>query len=157
MSKARKQHIRPLALAIIRRGDQVFVNESYDSVRDETFYRPLGGKIEFGERGCEAVIREFKEEVDAELMNVRYLMMFENIFTYEGRSGHEIVLMYEADFVDETMYEREQVAGVSGNDEPINASWQPLDKFAHGELILYPEGLIELLQKTTHSAGVNHE
>ncbi len=128
-TKARKQRIRPLALAVVRRGDRVFVNESYDTVKEETFFRPLGGKIEFGERGCEAVVREFREEIDAALSNVRYLAMFENLFSYEGQPGHEIVLMYEADFPDKTMYERERVTGVSGSDEPINASWQPLEKF----------------------------
>jgi 8-oxo-dGTP pyrophosphatase MutT (NUDIX family) len=61
-----QRRIRPLALAVIRRDDRILVFEAHDSVKDETFYRLLGGGIEFGDRGEEAIRRELVEELGVE-------------------------------------------------------------------------------------------
>lgn len=41
--------IRPIAVAVPRRGEDLLVFEYHDSTKDETFHRPLGGGIDFGE------------------------------------------------------------------------------------------------------------
>ena len=41
--------IRPIAICVLRRHDEILVIEGRDESRDLTFYRPLGGGIEFGE------------------------------------------------------------------------------------------------------------
>ena len=53
--------IRPLAICLFSRGDQILVAEGFDPVKDETFYRPLGGAIEFGERAVQTLARELSE------------------------------------------------------------------------------------------------
>jgi len=88
------KRIRPLALGIFRRADTLLVFEGYDPVKGQVFYRPLGGGIEFGERGAEALAREMREEIGAEVANLRYLGLCENIFTNAGEIGHELVLLY---------------------------------------------------------------
>ena len=92
--------IRVLALGLIRDGERIFISEGYDPVKQQTFYRAMGGGVEFGETSLEALGREFQEEVQAELKNIRYLGCLENIFTFNGKSGHEIIQLYECDFVD---------------------------------------------------------
>ncbi len=72
--------IRPISLAVIRHDDRILVFEGHDPSRDERFYRPLGGGIESGERAEDAVKRELREEVGAELINVRYIGTLENLF-----------------------------------------------------------------------------
>ncbi len=42
-------HIRALAIGVIRRGDELLVYEGHDASKNKTFYRPLGGGIDFGE------------------------------------------------------------------------------------------------------------
>ncbi|MDP2995048.1 MAG: NUDIX domain-containing protein [Anaerolineales bacterium] len=84
----REEKIRQIAICVCRDGDRILVAEGHDSKKGQTFYRPLGGAIDFGERGAEAVRREFREEIAAELTDVRYVGMLENIFTYEGQRGH---------------------------------------------------------------------
>jgi hypothetical protein len=41
--------IRPPAISVFRHNGRILAAESYDPIRQQTFYRPLGGGIEFGE------------------------------------------------------------------------------------------------------------
>lgn len=76
--------VRPLAICVFRDGDHILAAQGFDEVKGQTFYRPLGGKIEFGERGAETVVREVMEEIGEVVMDVKYLGTLENIFTYAG-------------------------------------------------------------------------
>lgn len=138
--------IRIIAIGIFRQGDKIFVMEGYDPLKKQTFYRPLGGSIEFGERSQDALKRELMEEADAEVMNVRYLGIVENIFTYNGEMGHEIVLVYEADFTDKSIYEQDYMDCHEDDDTPFKAVWKSLSDFG-AEGPLYPDSLPELLLK----------
>jgi 8-oxo-dGTP pyrophosphatase MutT (NUDIX family) len=137
--------IRVLALCVIRRRDDLLVFEGHDPTKRQTFYRPLGGGIEFGELGHHAATRELREELGAELVSVRYLATLENIFTYDGRPGHEIVRLYEADLADAAFYAREDMVGQEDDGTAIRVLWKPLADFGDGQAPLYPEGLLELL------------
>lgn len=138
--------IRPLALAIIWRGeDELLVFEAHNPLTGRPFHRPLGGGIEYGERGHETIVREMREELNAELADVRYLATVENIFTYEGALGHEIVLLYEARLVDESFYAQEEMVGVEG-EETFRVVWKSLAGLRRVDAPpLYPDGLLELL------------
>ena len=137
--------VRPLALGVVRDGERVFVSEGYDPARGLTFYRPFGGGITFGERSQDAVVREFREELHAELANVTFLATIEHVFTYNGERGHEIALVYEGDFVDETLYERQTVVGSEDDGTTLIGVWRRLSDFS-GATPLYPDGLLELLR-----------
>ncbi len=136
--------IRPLAICVFRRGDRILVSEGYDPVKQEPFYRPLGGGIEFGESGAQAVRRELMEEIGAEVAEVWFLGALENIFTFNGVPGHEIVLVYDGRFADESLYAR---AVIEGEDlgSPFQAVWKSLDEFQPGTPV-YPTGLLGLLK-----------
>jgi 8-oxo-dGTP pyrophosphatase MutT (NUDIX family) len=141
--------VRPLAICVFRHQGRIFVSEGYDEVKAEVFYRPLGGKIEFGEHGRDTVARELREEIGADVTDLRYLGTLENIFTYNGQAGHEIVLVYDGAFVDRTLYERAVVDGFEADAEQVGdfkVVWKPLSFFQQGNAPLYPDGLLELLQ-----------
>lgn len=143
----KKNKIRPLALCVFRRNDEIFVSEGYDSVKDSVYYRPIGGGIDFGETSRDAVIREVREEMNADITDVRLLGYMENLFTYEGQPGHEIVAMYEARFVEPRLYEGDTFTGYEAGDEShFTVVWKPLAFFERGEAPLYPDGLLTLLQ-----------
>jgi len=140
------QYIRPLALVLVRRDDgAILAAPGFDHVKKQRFYRPLGGGIEFGEPAEDAARRELQEELGAELTDVRLLGTFENLFTYQGQPGHELIWLYEARFTDSTLYERDVViADESGSKFEVH--WVPFETFQGGEALLYPDGLFDLLR-----------
>ena len=143
----KKKRIRPLAICVFRHNDRILVAEGYDSVKDEYFYRPLGGGIEFGETSVETVCRELMEEINVEvdMESLKYLGTVENIFHFNGTASHEIVLIYDGALKESWLYEQAVIAGKEVNGEDFRAVWRDLDEFRDGKSILYPTGLIEML------------
>lgn len=156
MSSVKEGEVRPLAICVFRKMDLILVAEDFDTVKGETFYRPLGGTIEFGEHGQETVAREIREELGIEVSNLRYLGTLQNIFTYEGKKGHEIVLIYEGHLSDESIYDRAFVEGLEAN-APFKAVWKSLGYFQSGKAPLYPDGLLDLIveEKNPSDATAN--
>lgn len=139
-----KEKIRPLTLCIIKNKDRLLVGDGYDSKKGEVFYRLLGGGIEFGETGEEALNREFMEELETKLENVKYLTTLENIFTYNGKRGHEIVLVFTADLVKKALYEESSI-DIIDSQERHKGSWEKTDDFKNHKLILYPNGILDFI------------
>ncbi|NMG09961.1 NUDIX hydrolase [Brasilonema sp. UFV-L1] len=145
--------IRVIALGLIRDGQyaksadigtRIFVSEGYDPVKQQTFYRAMGGGVEFGETSLEALKREFQEEIQAELTNIRYLGCLENIFIYNGQPGHEIIQLFESDFVDSKFYELEKFVFSEGERQKT-ALWVDTNRLKSGELRLVPEQFLDYL------------
>lgn len=99
--------IRPLAVALLRQGNKLLALDCFDTVKQQRFYRLLGGGIEFGEKAEETVVREFREELGLAVKVTKRLGVDESIFIYEGKQGHEIVFFFEAEFVNPEDYDKE--------------------------------------------------
>ncbi len=143
----RPNRIRPIALAILRHDDDLLVFEGYDPVKREIFYRLVGGGIEFGEYGHQTIIREVREELGAEIKNVQYAGALENIFICAGEAGHEIALLYDAEFVDRRYYEARELEAHEDDGSAIRVMWQPMSLFVDGRAPLYPDGILDLLRE----------
>jgi 8-oxo-dGTP pyrophosphatase MutT (NUDIX family) len=137
--------IRVIALGLIRDGERIFVSEGYDPVKQETFYRALGGGVDFGETSHAALKREFQEEIQAELTNIKYLGCIESLFTFNGKQGHEIVQLYQCDFVDSKFYQLESLVFSESQTHKHKALWIDISRFESGELRLVPEVFFEYL------------
>jgi 8-oxo-dGTP pyrophosphatase MutT (NUDIX family) len=137
--------IRPIALCVFHHNNRILVFEGYDKAKDEIFYRPLGGGIEFGERGEDAVRRELKEEINVDITDLKYLGMLENIFTFNEGTYHEVVMVYDGALIEPELYEQDMIQGKEANGDDIRAMWKAMDEFSEGKSILYPPGLIDLL------------
>ncbi len=143
-----RQRIRVLALALIRDRDRLFLSQGYDPALERLFWRPLGGGVEFGERSADALKREFREEIGRDIEVLAPPVLFENLFVFNGRPGHEIILLHEARFVDDAMLAVEPFAftepGPGGSEHRVQ--WVPLAELRRGEAPLYPEGLLALVE-----------
>lgn len=142
MSKSEK--IRAIALGLIRDGDRTFIGQGYDPDREEPFYRAMGGGVKFGETSLEALKREFQEEIQAELTNIRYLGCLESIFVFKGKPGHEIIQLYECDFVDPKFYQLQQIPFTEKKRQKLGL-WVEIDKLKSGELYVVPSQFLDYL------------
>lgn len=139
--------IRAVVICLFSRNGTILVHEWVDSLKNQPFYRPLGGGINFGESSQVALRREIREELAAEIAELRYLGTLENIFVYQGQSGHEIVFVYDAVFVDKTLYEQPHLIGCEDSGAPFQVVWKSLTDLHQGSTPIYPTGLLELLQQ----------
>lgn len=74
--------------------------------------------------------------------------MLENIFLYEGRQAHEIVFVYDAEFVDKSLYEQNEIDGYrQETDTAFTARWRSVEEIEKNKRKLVPKGLTGLLTK----------
>lgn len=138
-------NIRTVSLCIIRKDNLILVEEMRDDAVKKTFYRPVGGTVEYGENSKQTVIREVKEVIHADITEPKLLFIIENIFPYLDQVGHEVDFIYGAELVDNSLYFKDEIEGMEGNN-PYKAVWKPLEGFLNNqEEKLVPDGLLELL------------
>jgi 8-oxo-dGTP pyrophosphatase MutT (NUDIX family) len=138
-------YIRVIAICVFRHGDKILVFEAFDSVDGRPFYRPLGGGVEFGETTQAALEREIKEELGEDITNIKLLTVLENLFMHEGKTGHEIVYVYDGRFKDTSIYGRDSLTVTEDNGEVLKATWRSLDSFNEYHRLV-PEALTSLLK-----------
>ncbi|MEF7494297.1 NUDIX domain-containing protein [Lysinibacillus sphaericus] len=141
----KKEQIIAKAICIFRKEDAILVSEGFDEVKQTFYYRPIGGKIEYGETSSKAIRREILEEIEASITNLKHVGTIENIFTYNGDNGHEVVFVYEADVIEMSFYENASFFGEEDNGTRFKLLWKPISDFSNNKLVLVPNGLFELL------------
>jgi ADP-ribose pyrophosphatase YjhB (NUDIX family) len=134
------------AVAVLRQEGRVLVERGYDRVAGSRFYRAIGGHVDFGERAADAVAREWREEYGLEVRELRLLGVVENLFTYEGRRGHEVVFAFEGRVADPDVYARDEFDGVDPDGRRHEAVWVSMADLEDGAVPLSPDGLLALLR-----------
>lgn len=135
--------IRNLAVGLPRRGDFLLASLGQDRVSGAAFCRAIGGGIKFGERAADAVVREFREELDVAVTPTELLGVIENLFEFEGRSGHEIVHVFAVESAELDQVGLGACLSVLDTGDPIR--WYPISDLRAGHPPLYPDGILDLL------------
>ncbi|MEL7150616.1 MAG: NUDIX hydrolase [Pseudomonadota bacterium] len=136
--------VRALALGLPFRDGKLLASAVTEDDGSEKGWRPLGGGIEFGEPAETAVCRELKEEIDADARVQRLLGIFENIYTHQGQTGHEVVFAFEVTLITPGLALAEEFIVEDGGFRD-RAAWVPLSDFTEGRKTLLPEGLLPLV------------
>ncbi len=139
--------IRPCAFGFVQEEDRLLLARMRDPDDDSYYFRPLGGGIDFGETGEEALRREFREELGVELAGVRFLGFLENLFEMRQERYHELCLIFLAEpdgwsierFVDYAIPESAQE-----DSEETAVVWKlgDIDRASP----LYPDGIFDLVR-----------
>jgi hypothetical protein len=101
--------------------------------------------VQFGEPARDSLARELREELKCEIFVDAAPRIFENIYKHEGAIGHEIVFAFPVTLMDGRLYERARFQMSEDGGTLHWLEWLALSRLRSGELILYPEGLIERL------------
>lgn len=136
--------IRNISIGLPRKAGHVLALRGRDSLRGLTFYRGIGGGIEFGETAEEALRREFQEELAVELGEVTLLGVVENIFEYEGSPGHEIAHVYAVESAELATVPLDAELTILDEGSPV--TWVPIASLRDGDRPLFPVGALELLE-----------
>lgn len=136
--------LRPLAVAVIRHPGTgaIFVDETTEPSTGRVYHRAVGGGIEFGERAAQTLVRELDEEYGLQVRVGVQLGALENVFVYDGRPRHEVVLVHEAAFATPEDYSIERVPCRDAADTV--GTWRPREGSPYP---LYPDGLEDLMRE----------
>ena len=137
MEKLNNGQIRVLALGVITRekDGRILATKEFDTKKKQTFYRLIGGGVDFGETAKSALTREFMEELGVEIIIQGAANIQENLFVYEGKQGHEVWFIYGVSFKDRSLYDLDNILFVEDIHKGKSAVW--VDPYEPG-IVIYP-------------------
>ena len=109
-------------------------------------YAIPGGHVAFGETNEETLIREFKEEIGADIRVGELRWVAEVFFPWGNKPCHQICLYYDVEVLNDSIPTEGMFQGIEtmeGRDFSINFYWVPLEKVK--DIMIYPEQAAELL------------
>ena len=122
---------------------------------NDTAFAFPGGHVTFGETNAQTLIREYQEEIGAEISVGELKWVGELFFPWGSKPCHQICLYYIVDLtsdsipLDGTFLGKEQLEGRNFN---LEFHWVPLSDLKHIEV--YPTNAAELMDQIYQ--GVQH-
>ena len=124
--------------AIFRYGNKILLHHELNSIH----YTLPGGRVKEGETTEETLRREIKEEMGQEVKIIKPISFMENLFTDNKKKYHEILVTYELEFLDKSMYEKEVMPTIE-KDKELEFIWYDIDKL--NDIIFVPKALKDLI------------
>lgn len=139
-------YVRVKVVCVFSNDERILAIDAFDPTKDQHYWVPVGGRVEFGETSREAIEREVREELSSEVESLKLLGTLENIFTYNEAQGHEIVFVYDGELTERSLYEQARVRVVESDREEFTAYWIDPVNPDNGWPV-YPDGLTPLLRE----------
>ncbi len=134
------------ATGVIIHNNKVLLHKNIN----EDHYALLGGRVAIGENSEDTIKREIKEELGKEIEIKGYVSTIENFFEMKGSKFHEIMFIYEVEFVGEQDkkidYDLKNVEGK----EYLKYEWVDIDKIE--EYNLCPKVVKKILKEGKYQA-----
>lgn len=131
------QITRVKALGIIRRNNDLLVLPILEKTGNIKGYRPVGGTMEYREKAEETLVREFREELGADIKVNGLMTVFENIYELDDMPYHEIIFFYHAEFTEPHFYDHDEL-DLNENGTLTKAYWMDADQLAADQMLLPP-------------------
>ena len=122
---------------------------------NEDFYAFPGGHVEFGETSEETLIREFKEEIGADISVKELKWVAEAFFPWGKSPCHQICLYYAIEIIDENIPKNGVFMAKEHIEErnfDLEFHWIPIDET--DKIEMYPQDAKTLLKDL--ESGVKH-
>lgn len=127
--------------AIIKKNDKILLHKS----KKDDFYAVPGGRVKVGESSIKTLKREFIEEMKKDININDFIGLVENFFEYNEKKYHEIMFLFNAEFVDNDLYNVEKITGLEENGK-IEFIWKSISELE--KLDVRPVFLKEKLLKS---------
>ena len=148
-----QQFVQVKALVRVLRDGRLLAGEVYSDDGSVKGVRPLGGRVEFGESWQDTLLREFKEELGADVEIVGEPSILENIYTHHGALGHEVVFVADVRLLSSVKERAGRIEYLEIDGSRGCALWVELDSLDAGGIELYPKGLMSVLRARGSMAG----
>lgn len=135
------------AMCLFKNGDTYLFSRHTKPSTKETFFRPLGGSMEFQESSEETIRREIQEELGSDLRNIEFVDVLENFFEYKGKSHHEIIFIFKAELINQALYQTNPISFQEADLAEYQAEWLTLDDIDTHQFKLVPEGIRSCISK----------
>ncbi|WP_051266476.1 NUDIX domain-containing protein [Nakamurella lactea] len=135
---------RAIAVGLPCRDGHVLVSEGRDRRTGREFFRALGGGIETGETGDQALRREFNEELGVQLDQVDFLGTAVTRFEFEGTEWHETAHIFAVESSEISAMPIDVTLRVRDNGDLVR--WVALDPIEPANKPLYPTPSMHLLR-----------
>ncbi len=81
--------------AVVRRGQEILVQEKYDMLQKQIFYHLITTEIQFGHKATESITVEVKKQINADFSSTNVPIIVEKFLDEETKPCHEIITLYE--------------------------------------------------------------
>jgi len=137
--------IKVKAQVCIINNDKVLVYRVKDKKTGDHIYRLIGGWVEFGELSEKAAVREFFEETHIEVKIIKHLGCFESLYIRHGKPKHELVQVYQCEFLDSAHLQKDRIQLYEPGDILNDAEWVGAKFLSEKSTPFFPEKLKEIL------------
>lgn len=137
--------IKVKAQVLIVYNDKVLVYRVKDEKTNQSIYRLIGGRVEFGELSEKAAIREFFEETGLQIKTLKHLGCFESLFVMSEKTKHELVQVYACEFIDKANYDKSSIPLFEPGELLNDAEWVDANFLNEKSTPFYPEKLKDIL------------
>ncbi len=137
-----ERKIKVKAVCLLIQGNMVLVADGASMKSDirkivpSSFYRVIGGSVNFNEKAQDAVRREVREEVGTEIQNLEFLTITENIFIYAGEPEHEVIFLYKGKL--SSVFDTNKTIHVFDDGYEFDMIWVSIPEILEGGKPLYP-------------------
>ncbi|WP_313692196.1 NUDIX domain-containing protein [Halorarum halobium] len=147
--------VRATVLGALRRpGTDEYLVQTLEMPPELTDARRfVGGGIEFGETSDDALEREFREELGVDVAAGPVVGTVENVYRWNDRAGHDLVVVREARFADDSLYGTDSFHGIDdGGSFEYDTEWRTVESLLDAPEPFFPRGVADLFAPD----GVDH-
>ena len=122
---------------------------------NDTAFAFPGGHVAFGETNAQTLVREFREEIGADISVGELKWVGEVFFPWGDKPCHQICLYYSVEIEGDDLARKDMFMGkehIEGRNFEIEFHWIPLEDLKKTEV--YPTNTAELISR--YEQGVQH-